>query len=73
MAGEGGKEEGEEEEGCKGEDEGEKAVSMDTSEVPGTNTEGRKLVKVGGREKDGERGQEREETLSNGVAKEVSL
>ena len=63
MAGEGGREEGEGggegrmgredgegEEGCKGEDEGEKEVSMDTSEVPETNIEGRKLVKVGGRE-----------------------
>ena len=67
------REEGEGEEGCKGEDEGEKEVSMDTSEVPGTNIEGRKLVKVGGREEDGERGQEREETPSNEVAKEVSL
>ena len=44
-----GREDGEGEEGCKGEDEGEKEVSMDTSEVPGINTEGRKLVKVGGR------------------------
>ena len=48
MAGEGEREEGEGEEGCEGEDEGEKEVSMDTSEVPGMNTEGRKLVKVRG-------------------------
>ena len=67
------REDGEGEEGRKGEDEGEKEVSMDTSEVPGMNIEGRKLVEVGGREEDGERGQKREETPSNEVAKEVSL
>ena len=67
---------GEGEEGRKGEDEGEKEVSMDISEVPEINVEGKRLEeeeKVAGREEEGERQQENDETSSNEVAKEVSL
>ena len=75
VAGEGEREQGEGEEDHKGEEEGEKEVSMDISEVPEINVEGRKLEdeeKVTGREEEGERRQE-EETPSNEVAKEVSV